>query len=891
MYLHKIEYKKAATINRGKRPALLRSFAKRLNRCACVFILFFVIASALFLSNSRSLLGAELDPNNSNTQQASVVFASANVPANTIVDFIQEHDVAPKCDSNPNSKLRWETFEESSVVVLRGSDARWQALVSQYTPSGRWRDVTQVVGFRYEPVGIVQIDRDGYVVPLANGSVRVFAQDDAGHEAVQEFIVEQWEKNPTVDFSNQIVPIFSKHGCNGGGCHGKSSGQNGFRLSLMGFEPTEDFTHLVREARGRRINMTLPEESLLLQKSTNEIPHGGGQRLDRDSMEYRLISRWMTQGAKYGDDPNKQSIAIKISPSTRIMEPGATQQLSVWARSSDGQLTDVTRITQFDTNDPQMAQVDAHGKVTIGKLAGQVAIMGRYQGRLATFRATIPMAGDYQTSMTPKNSIDVAVFDQLRQLNIPTSELCDDVTFLRRVSLDLIGRLPTIQELHDFEQDDAPTKRDAVIDRLLESDDHAAFFANKWMWILRNQRDQDSDQARTFAFYRWLKEQIASNRPYDEFVTDILTASGSVSDFPPVAWYLNVKDIHSRVEDASQLFLGQRIQCARCHHHPYEKWSQVDYAKMAAFFVNVQSKPHSGREDLAIFIASTPATMPHPKTQVPMQPSGLGEYRDAAGDSEDARFELADWMTDRDNPYFAKALVNRYWKHLMGRGIVEPEDDMRLTNPPTNPELLDALAKIFTESDYDCKELLRSICRSKTYQLSSQSPSESLNDRQSYSRFYPRRLSAETLVDALDQVCGTKTDFGTIPEDRRAIELPDSGFNSYFLTAFGRPDGSTACECERSGESTLAQSLHLANSKEIQSKLNAEEALPAQLARDPRPDQEKIDDIFLRAFARRPSETQRKAALDYLELQENRRLGYEDLLWAILNSKEFLFNH
>jgi hypothetical protein len=445
--------------------------------------------------------------------------------------------------------------------------------------------------------------------------------------------------------------------------------------------------------------------------------------------------------------------------------------------------------------------------------------------------------------------------------------------------------------LKDFEQSDSPKKRDRAIDRMLDSDEHAAFFANKWMWILRNRRDQDSDQSRTFAFYRWLKEQIASNRPYDEFVTDILTASGTVSDFPPVAWYLNVKDIHSRVEDASQLFLGQRIQCARCHHHPYEKWSQVDYAKMAAFFVNVRSKPLNGSNDMAIAVASTPASMPHPKTQVPMQPSGLGEYRDAAGDSEDVRYELAAWMTDRHNPYFAKALVNRYWKHLMGRGIVEPEDDMRLTNPPSNPELLDALAKIFVDSEYDCKELLRSICRSNTYQLSSESPAESLNDRQSHSRFYPRRLSAESLVDALDQVCGTQTDFGTIPEDRRAIDLPDSGFQSYFLTAFGRPDGSTACECERSGESTLAQSLHLANSKEIQAKLHDDRSLPAQLAIDPRPDTEKIDEIFLRAFARPASESQRKASLDYLNSQENRRLGYEDLLWAILNSKEFLFNH
>jgi len=864
------------------------ALSNRLSRAVCVQIIFvLVLTSIVAIAFTTEGYTSDFETNSKNDQLASVVLASASNNSHADMVLNPEQIVTPK---NTDS-LRWETIDDIGTVVLRGSDARWQALVSQRKLNGQWADVTSSVSFQYNPIGVIQIDRNGYVTPLANGSVSVVAQDDQGRQAIQVYCVEQWEKNPDVDFANQIVPIFSKHGCNGGGCHGKLSGQNGFRLSLMGFEPTDDFTHLVREGRGRRVDAARPEESLLLKKSTNELPHGGGQRIDRDSMEYRLLSRWMSQGFQYGDDPNKQSVSIQISPAFRTMEPGSTQQLSVRARSADGQLTDVTRITQFDTNDNQMAQVDPAGRVTIGNLAGQVAIMARYQGRLATFRAKIPLAGDYQTDLIPRNSIDQAVFNQLRQLNIPTSEICGDAAFLRRVQLDLTGRLPSIKELVAFEQSDAPNKRDERIDHLLESDEHAAFFANKWMWILRNKRDQESDQARTFTFYRWIKEQIVSNRPYDQFVTDILTASGSVSEFPPVAWYVNVRDIHSRVEDVSQLFLGQKIQCARCHHHPYEKWSQTDYVKMAAFFANVRSKTNGGNHELSIYIDSKPATMPHPKSLEPLHPAPLGELQAVDTASEDVRFELAAWMTDRNNPYFSKALVNRYWKHLMGRGIVEPEDDMRLTNPPTNPELLEALAKIFTDSNYDCKQLLRSICQSKTYQLSSQGPSESLKDRQSYSRFYPRRLTAEPLVDALDQVCGTVTDFGTLPEGHRATELLDSGFDSYFLTTFGRPEGSTACECERSGESTLAQSLHLANSKEIQAKLHSDCALPAQLATDPRPDSDKIDEIFLRAFARRPSESQQKASLDYLDSQKDRRHGYEDLLWAILNSKEFLFNH
>ena len=776
-------------------------------------------------------------------------------------------------------------------VLFRGSDARHQCLITGTDSNGLELDLTRKATFRLEPEGIASIDRFGQIVPLANGLTKLTASVDGAATAVLQIEITNWNENPEVSFPNQVVPIFTKLGCNGGGCHGKAAGQNGFKLSLLGFEPGEDFEHLVKESRGRRLSSAMPESSLLLTKAINAVPHGGGQRLEQNSQEYRVLSRWISQGMKPGKSDDRRVVAIAVGPDFRRMLPHQEQQVSVTARYSDGTVEDVTPSVQFESNDTDMAEVDKRGLVTMKSLAGEVAVMARFQGQVAVFRASVPIVGGVNQWPEPTNRIDAAVIAQLRSLNIPMSQMCDEPTFVRRVTLDLAGRLPTLAEAQSFVQDAAANKRERLIDRLLDGDEYADHFANKWMLILRNRRESQGQKAGTFAFHRWIRDQIASNRPFDQFVRDIVSASGSMDVHPPVVWYRQVPDTFSRLEDTAQLFLGQRIQCARCHHHPFEKWAQKDYFQMAAFFSQVRTKPGQSPDEAVVFAALGQPRASHPKSGESLKPAGLdGASRDDS-DNRDPREFLVDWMVDRNNPFFAKSIANRYWKHLFGRGLVEPEDDMRVTNPPSNPELLEALANQLIESKFDIKALVRSICNSRVYQLDSEPNGENLRERKCYSRNYPKRLSAEQILDAVDQVTQTNTAFDGMPDRTRAGSLPDSSFRSYFLTVFGRPDATTACECERASDSTLAQSLHFANSKELIAKLAETNGLPASLASRTTSPQEKLEELYVRAFSRKPTDSEIKAAVDYLESKSGKLEAFQDLTWAILNCKEFLFNH
>lgn len=819
----------------------------------------------------------------------------------------------PSVQANP-------TESNQLKIQLVGSDARAQLFVTskQIIPAAtepvtgdasntlaeQLKDVSREVAYRCDPSDVATIDANGFVQPLKNGAAKIIAIDKDGHECAADVEVVQWNDSPEVNFPNKVVPIFTKYGCNGGGCHGKAAGQNGFKLSLLGFEPREDFEHIVKEARGRRLSPAAPDQSLLLTKAINASPHGGGQRLEKDSHEYRLLRRWIAQGMPYGNTDDATVKEIRIAPDHRRMQPDSTQQLSVIAIYSNGSIEDVTRTVQFDSNDTDMAEVDKQGLVNVKQLAGEVAVMARYQGQVAVFRASVPLpidassnvaaSGNSQPQSTlSRNGVDEAIYKQLKSLNIPSSPLADDLTFLRRVTLDIAGRLPTLEEINSFESNPSSGKRDEVIDRLLASDDYADYFANKWVQILRNRRDKPTEQAGTFAFHRWIREQLLSNRPYDQFVRDIIAASGSMDTHPPVAWYREVNDNNSRLEDAAQLFLGQRIQCARCHHHPLEKWSQKDYFQMAAFFSLVRTKTGASPDEPIVYSAVGQPRASHPKSGESLKPAGLdGPVLEDKTES-DPRHRLVDWMTNRDNGFFAKSLANRYWKHFMGRALVEPEDDMRVTNPPSNPELLDVLANHFKDSGYDLKSLIRIICQSSAYQRSSDSVALNIRDRKCYSRYYPKRLSAEVLLDAVDTMAQSSSTFDVMPDGTKAIALPDSSFRSYFLTVFGRPEATTACECERSTESTLAQSLHLANSKELQSKLSAETARPALLVKATKAtDSGNLDELYRLAFSRLPTDSERKASLEYLAKHEsNKRVAYEDLLWALINSKEFLFNH
>ena len=801
-------------------------------------------------------------------------------------------------DHGPLQKLEIGPISADGVIAVRSRDARVQLLVTGSHADGRLLDHSRAAAYSAQPAGIVEIDATGMARPLQDGETTVTATH-AGQSAQVRVLVSGFEHPEPINFKNQVVPVFTKLACNSGGCHGKASGQNGFKLSLLGFYPEDDYEFLVKEGRGRRVFPPAPERSLLLTKPTGESPHGGGKRMDKDSYEYRLLASWIEQGMPYGMETDPVVTGIECIPASRVMGQQEEQQVVVYATYSDGTREDVTRMALFEPNDTELAETQETGLVRTLDLSGEVAIMARYQGQVATFRATIPLGAQIAELPPVRNFIDEAVFAKLKILGIPPSPLCDDATFLRRVSVDITGTLPTEEKVREFLADGNPDKRNRLIDELIDSPEYADYFANKWNSVLRNKKRQNEDQPGTYTFHQWIWESLYENKPYDQMVSQVVTASGDPAQNPPVIWYREVTDANQQVEDVAQLFLGVRIQCARCHHHPFEKWSQNDYYGLAAFFSRIGKKDLGAEtgnrvRDKRVFHNEGVAQTQNPRNSQQLKPTGLGmaEAYDIPAD-RDPRVYLADWMSQPENPFFARALVNRYWKHFFSRGIVEPEDDMRETNPPSNPELLAGLARHFVDSKFDLKELVRTICRSSTYQLTAFPNDYNLKDKQNFSRFYPKRLTAEVLYDGFHQVTNSSQNYSGLPTGTRAVQLPDASVGPYFLKVFGQPQGDTACECERSQEANLAQSLHLLNSSEVQNKIGGGSSRAAMYANDKeRPHEEKIRELYRWVYSREPDAEELQVALGHIEKhQDNLKIAYEDILWALINTKEFLFNH
>ena len=714
------------------------------------------------------------------------------------------------------------------------------------------------------------------------------------------------EPRKPVSFVNDVMPVLSKAGCNVGVCHAKAGGgQKGFQLSLLGFEPAEDYESLVKDGHGRRLFPAVPDQSLLLRKASGQTPHGGGIRLAQDSVGYATLRRWIEQGTPFGTDSEPQLVSVEVQPYRGLVKMSGGQQLNAVAKYSDGGERDVTELALYESNSEAMAHVSEQGLVTIQDIPGKVAIMVRYQGKVAVFTAAVPLGAPVETLPAEKNFVDKHVFANLKAIVIPPSEVCDDATFLRRVTLDIAGRLPKEAETTAFLASTDADKRDRVIDALLRSPDYADFFAGKWTPLLKNRRDDASDITSNFAFHAWIRDSLLANVSYDQIVRELLAATGTVIGNPPVAWYKRVTEPKQQLEDVAQLFLGVRMQCAQCHHHPFERWSQDDYYSFAAFFSQVGRKPTGTRGEDLIFHQLGISTAKNVKTGEALTPAAFGDDVGEIPADADPRLRLADWMSSPQNPFFAKALVNRYWKHFFTRGFIEPEDDIRDTNPPTNPELLAALEQHFISSGFDLKSLIREITRSTAYQLSSKPSNYNLVDRQNYSRYYPRRMQAEVLLDSIDFLTGAKTSFANLPPGTRAVALPDNSYNraSPLLQVFGRPESLSVCECERVQSSSLAQSLHLINSTEIKSKLAVGGGRAARLATAEIPDEDKVTELYLAAFSRKPRADELATAIAYLNEPLTDAAGkpiarstaargnFQDLIWALMNSKEFLFNH
>jgi hypothetical protein len=788
-------------------------------------------------------------------------------------------------------------------VALKGMDDSQQLVITGLLEQRR-QDLTGDVRFEVANSGVIRITAAGRILPVANGSTTVKAI--YGDKSVTiNVTTDSCDVNLPINFGNHIVPIFTKLGCNAGGCHGKSGGQNGFGLSLLGFVPEVDYAALVKEARGRRVLPASPDNSLLLLKAAGQVAHAGGKRMDVDSDEYKLIRRWIAAGTPFGDAKDPVVTGITVHPEKATLSRNNRQQFAVIAHYSDGSVLDVTQRAQYESNDQEIAIVDGAGLVRTLNVSGEAGVMARYSGNVTVFRATVPLGvpiPEYQ--FEHRTVVDKFTHAKWKELGLVPADLCTDEQFIRRITLDLTGTLPTPAEVKAFLASTDTNKRDVLIDKLLEKPEHAYYFAGKWADVLRiKRRGQPGRAFGTFAFYDWIRASIAEDKPYSEFVRQILTANGTEAECPPAMWFSEVTTPEQFVDDVAQVFLGLRMACAQCHHHPYEKWGQDDYWGMAAFYgrvgrkISQQPGGFQNQQNVLQVIFNKPSgAVNNKRTGKPadMVPLDSGKKLNL-GTDDDPRQHLVDWMVRKDNPYFARAVANRYWAHFFGRGIVDPIDDMRVTNPPTNPELLDALAKELVDSNFSLKHLIKTIVRSRTYQLSAIPNEFNKHDKQTYARFYPRRMTAEVLYDAVNQVTNAPSTFAALPQDKlapkRAIMLPDEAFTSYFLEVFGKPNRLSACECERVGEANLAQALHLLNSDEIQNKLTRAGGRAALLAADKRPDAEKVEELFLWAFGRRPSLEHLQIALAHIERHaDNKAIAYQNLIWALINTKEFEFN-
>ncbi|HVX61729.1 MAG TPA: DUF1549 domain-containing protein [Pirellulales bacterium] len=702
---------------------------------------------------------------------------------------------------------------------------------------------------------------------------------------------------PTVKFELDVMPILTKAACNSGPCHGKARGQNGFQLSLLGFDPEFDYASLVKDARGRRLFPAAPDNSLLLRKAAARLPHGGGERLKFGSAEYQTIRRWIEQGMPRVTPEDATLVGISISPEEHVLAGGSQEQLTVTARYSDGSTRDVTALTDFESSESAIVAVDGKGLVKAGMLAGDAAIMARYMGLIATWNTVIPLPEKpdpaVYASLPRKNFIDGLVWEKLEKLGMTPSETAPDSTFLRRAYLDVIGRLPTPEETRAFLADASPNKREALVDRLLERPEYADFWASKWADLLRPNAYRVGIKA-TLNLDAWLRDAFRRNLPYDQFVRELVTAKGSTWHNGAVTLYRDRRTPDEITTTFSQLFLGIRLECAKCHHHPFEVWGQSDFYGLAAYFARIGHKgtglspPISGSEEM-IFTADR-GSVTHPLTGETLEPKPLFGEAPEIKPGDDPRDALAEWLLLPENHFFAEVQANRVWADLMGRGVVEPVDDIRDTNPPSNPALLKALGDEFRRLGFDQKKLLRTIMTSHVYELSSLPNERNVTDTRNYSRHYRQRLRAEVLLDAVCDITEVPESFPGMPPGSRAMEIWTHRVNSLFLDAFGRPDPNQDPPCERTPDTTVVQALHLMNAPNLHAKVTSEQGRCAKLAASDKTSRQIVQEIYLLAYNRLPANEELQIGEQvFADSQGNRRQATEDLLWALLNTPEFMF--
>ena len=824
-------------------------------------------------------------------------------------------------------------------IVLDGDKSRQRLLVTGVRADGTEVDLTSKAKFTNGTPNVLRVSPDGVAQPLADGTgvVKVSAE---GKSVDVKIATKNLATPAPWSFSNHVISVLSKSGCSMGACHGAAAGKNGFRLTLRGYDADLDYDRLLHEAGGRRLQKTDPGNSLLLKKATMAVPHAGGLRFKENSLEYRVLAQWMSGGMPGPSEKDSTLQRLEVLPAERVLTDKAEQQLIVRGHFSDGHTEDVTHWARYSSNEESVASVDEQGKLKV-QGSGETAVTIMYLDKVTFARVTVPFpnaiaASEYK-KLRSQNYIDGMVNRKLEKLRILPSDLASDEEFFRRAYLDAIGTLPTSAEVRAFMADKSPIKRSRLIDQLLDRPEYVDYWTYKWGDLLRVNRENLTEKG-MWVMYSWLKDSVANNKPWDKLIHEVVIANGSNFETGPSNFYRISRTPEDLTETVSQAFLGIRVQCARCHNHPFEKWTQADYYKFANLLSRVNRKQGDHPADFIITTASS-GEINFPKTGKPLAPAPYDGQPMANDSSQDRREYLADWLASPKNPYFVQSIVNRVWRHFMGRGLIEPVDDLRATNPASNDELMQAMSKDLVDHKFDLKHLMRTIMNSRTYQLTSRPRPENKKDDRHYSRYFVRRLTAEQLLDAISFVTGQPEKFANLPAGYRAIQLPDTRVANYFLDVFGRPPRQITCDCERAQEPNMAQALHLINGQGVNQKISANGGFVDTLLKSPKKDPEIIEEMYLTCFGRFPTRQELDAADQAIREAMTppapkpaepakavepakdakpadpkdakpadpkaakpaeapkfdpvvaRRQVFEDLLWALINGKEFVFNH
>ena len=774
----------------------------------------------------------------------------------------------------PEIKLATAADFQNVIAVARRSD-------------GVTLDVTEQVRWELANAELVKLD-DYRLTPQADGQTQLTASWQ-GMSAQATIDITSATAPRTISFHLDVMPVLTRAGCNTGSCHGAARGKDGFRLSLFGFDPVGDYERITREIGIRRINLAIPEQSLIYLKAIGGVPHSGGKRMEADSDYAAALLSWLQHEAPLDAETPPTCTSVELFPTQVVLEgEGATQRLVAVAHFSDGTTRDVTRLAAFSTNNDRTAAVTETGAITAG-VRGEAFVMARYDTHtVGTQALALPAGLEYTPPPTSGNYIDELVAEKLKKLRILPSGLCTDEEFLRRATIDIVGLLPTEEEFFEFERDKSPDKRSKLIDRLLQRKEFSEIWAMKWAQLLLVKSDNQVSYKAAFQYSSWLTNQLAQDAPIDQIVRELLASSGGVFEQPATNFYQVERDTLKTAENVAQVFMGIRTQCAQCHNHPFDRWTMNDYYGFASFFSQLGRKTGEDYREVIVYNRGS-GEVAHPVTKKPVPPTFLGGGpADAKG--EDRRQVLAQWLTSPENQFFATSIANRVWAHFTGTGIVEPVDDIRVSNPASNPELFAELGRRLTEYKFDLKQLVRDICNSETYQRATLPNDSNRLDTRNYAFAKVRRIPAEMLLDCISQATATQDKFRGLPLGARAVQIADGTTSNYFLTTFGRSPRTTVCEAEASTDPSLSQALHLLNGSSTQGKI-AQGKLIATWLKSELTVPQIIENIYLRSLARRPTQEETDQLTQLVHEAGDNTQGLEDVFWAVLNSREFMFNH